>query len=116
MDEEKKVEKKEIPYDEREPVEKQPEKLPSFMEKIGDKLYIVKTREDGNFYMTDGAWDKIERALHNPAMKNHVNSAIIVTAMVEPKLGELDLKTYNGSTVIRLLRAAQWIYDIESFL
>ena len=93
---------------------------PPWIKVIDEEHYLVKTRK-GIFKLKELEWGKIERARKRAGDKHDPNESILADCIVghdgnNRRYGELDIREWKGSTVIRLVAALTIIYGVDDFL
>ena len=101
------------------------EKIEGFPEWItmrSDGRYIVKDRTGKEYVFEDIPNSKIAAATRrvtqgrtDPDMEK-VQLALVSAAMMEPKMGEMEVDALPGSIAFRLKAAVMKIFDLDSFL
>ena len=96
--------------------------FPDWIQLRSDDKYIVTDRK-GNEYLFEDVPNKRITRVANRIKGNKANIdemkfqlGLISEAMVEPKMGELEIDELPGSIVTRLKGAVMKIFDLDSFL
>ena len=100
------------------------EKLPEWLSKQ-DNNFVVETKE-GKFELQEIEYEKfiaarkrltrVDRAGNEKVDEAKLQVALISESLVEPKMGELDLMKLKMSTMLRLSKAIEMMYDMQDFL
>lgn len=92
---------------------------PKWMRQLPDESWLVKTKK-GIFKLIELEWGKIEKA-RKRTEKGDPNEAILSDSIIgldgKPvSFGELEIRTWKGGVVLRLLGALNLIYEVDDFL
>jgi hypothetical protein len=95
----------------------------------GDKDWLVKTDEEhwlvktrmGIFKIKELEWDKMERARKRAGDKGEPMIFVLSDSIVgkdgeQASFGEVEIRKWKGSTVLRLVAAMNFIYEVDDFL
>jgi len=91
---------------------------PAWIASFDEEHWLVKTKK-GIFKLQELEWDKIDKARkrNEKAPQETVLSESIVGLDGKPyTVGELEIRTWKGSIVMRLLAAINTIYEVSDFL
>ena len=93
---------------------------PTWIKVLDEEHYLVKTRS-GIYKLKELEWGRVERARKRAGDKGNPNEFILADSIVghdgkKAKYGELDIRGWKGSTVMRLATALTIIYGVDDFL
>jgi hypothetical protein len=89
-----------------------------WLRQLNEDHWLVKTKK-GIFQLQELEWDKVDRAKKrndkSPEL-SIISESIVGFNGKKFTAGELEIKTWKGSVVMRLLAAINSIYEVDDFL